>query len=490
MEKNCTLNTWGLAITLVASSYYVVENTLISSYGFIYIFSLIISVVVIAMLVKSGITHKKHKQLKKITEIDSLTSLLNRRGINEYMEKLIEINQEENTKFAVFYLDIDNFKVINDTLGHHIGDLLLVEIGKKLQTMVRDDDAVGRIGGDEFILLINDIHESGKALLMARRIIEDFSKSIDIESHIVDVSFSIGISVYPFNGKDQSELFKAADIAMYHAKDEGKNDFRFYTDELNQKVQENIQMYKKLEDALENKEFVLLYQPKFDYKNSDINEAEALLRWKENDTLHTASDFIKYAQRSKIIIKIGNWVLNEVCRQIKVYEDMGSLMRIAINISEVQLKDHKFVSDVRSTIEAFEVTPSLIEFEISESILIKDSDKYIAILRELKEIGVMLAIDEFGKGFSSMGYMSRLPIDKIKIDKTLINEIFNSKHRELVSAIVALGHAMDLCVTAEGIEIDSHFKESKRLLIDSAQGYYFAKPLEADALLSFYKKAS
>jgi len=488
MENNCTVNTSVLAITLVTTAFYIIDNTLISFYGFTYIFALVISVVLIALVIKHNYHHKNHGNLQKILTLDSLTSLLNRRGIDDFFDDLLKKHKNHDTKFAILYLDLDNFKIINDTFGHHIGDLALIEVSKRLQTIVRENDAVGRIGGDEFVLLIDDICESEKVLLMAQRIIKEFEHLIIIEKHQIKISFSIGISIYPFNGSNQKMLFKTADIAMYQAKAEGKNDFRFYTDELNKHVEENLDMYRKLEKALENKEFLLLYQPKINFNHSGIQEAEALIRWKQDEkTLLSASDFISHAEHSGMIVKIGNWVIDEVCKQVKHYEIRGTPTRISINISVAQLTDLDFISNVRQAILRHNISPTLIEFEISESILIKDSDTLIPILNELKKLGVMLAIDEFGKGFSSIGYMSRLPIDSIKIDKTLISDIANTKHRELVLAMIALGHAMNLSVTAEGIEVDSHFQESKRLRVDSAQGYFLAEPLKAEELMDFYR---
>jgi diguanylate cyclase (GGDEF)-like protein len=487
MENNCTVNTSILAITLVTTAFYIIDNTLVSFYGFVYIFALVVSVVFVALVIKNNTHHKKNGDLQKILALDSLTSLLNRRGIDDFFNDLIKKHKNNDTKFAILYLDLDNFKTINDTLGHHVGDLALIEVSKRLQTIVRENDAVGRIGGDEFVLLIDDIIESEKALLMAQRIIKEFERLITIEKHQIKISFSIGISIFPFNGSDQKTLFKSADIAMYQAKTEGKNDFRFYTDALNASVEENLEMRRKLEKALSNQEFLLLYQPKINFNHLGIREAEALIRWQQDDgTLLSASNFISHAQRSGMIVKIGNWVIDEVCKQVKYYEKKGTPTRISINISVEQLKDSDFIENVSRAIAHHNISPTLIEFEISESILIKDSDMLIPILKKLKELDVLLAIDEFGKGFSSIGYMSRLPIDSIKIDKTLINEITQTKQRELIFAMIALGHAMNLSVTAEGIEIDHHLQESKKLQVDSAQGYFLAKPLKADKLIDFY----
>ncbi len=487
MKNNCIVSTFILAITLAITAFYIIDNTLISSSGFVYIFALVLSVALIVLLVKQNDYKQNSGKLQKILATDSLTSLLNRRGVDDFVDGLIKKHRNNETKFAIMYLDLDNFKIINDTLGHHIGDLVLMEVSRRLQKIIRENDAAGRLGGDEFILLVDNVQETEKILFMAQRIVKEFENYINIEKHQIKVSFSIGISVYPFNGTDQKTLFNRADIAMYQAKTEGKNNFQFFTDELNERVQENLKMHSKLEKALQDNEFVLLYQPKINFKHSEVQEAEALIRWKQDEnTLLSAASFIAHAEKTGMIVRIGNWVIDEVCKQVKLYEKEGTPTRISINVSKAQLKDIDFVSNVENAILRHNISANLIEFEISESLLIKDSDAFIPILNELKKIGVMLAIDEFGKGFSSMGYMSRLPIDSIKIDRTLINDIGDEKQKSLVLAMIALGHAMNLSVTAEGIELDSHLQESRRLRVDSAQGYFLAKPLKAKKLMQFF----
>jgi len=486
MEKKCFFVTLLLSSALFGSLYYINVVTLTSFYAMLYITLLIFSVAAVTFLFTYNRYAKKSGAFQKIISTDPLTSLLNRRGVDTFIEDLISKNRKKDGKFAILYLDMDNFKVINDTLGHNIGDLVLIESAKRLSNITRENDAVGRIGGDEFVLMIDDVQEEKQAILMAQRVIEKFEVPLYIENHKIDANFSIGVSIYPSNGITQKELFKSADIAMYQAKSEGKNMFKAYTSELDEKVQKNILLNQQLENALKNSEFIILYQPKLNLNDSSIKEAEALIRWKQGEKLVSAAEFIPVAERSSMIIKIGDWVIDTVCKQIKYFEQQSTPTRISINISNAQLKECNFVSNVSRMISFYDITPSLIEFEISESILVNNSDRLIPVLTELKKLGIKLAIDEFGKGFSSMGYMSRLPIDKIKIDKTLMNEIFSTKHRSLISAMISLGHALDLSVTAEGIEIDKHLQESIKLNADSAQGYFLAEPLAAEELLNFY----
>ncbi|MEA3522378.1 MAG: EAL domain-containing protein [Campylobacterota bacterium] len=451
---------------------------------------LLLSLLFIAVLFMRESKHRKdYNKLQEIVGRDPLTSLLNRRGVNDFVVQMIARNRRKNSEFAILYLDMDNFKTINDTLGHHIGDKVLLEVAERLKQIVREYDEVGRIGGDEFVLLVDAINTSEDAALSAQRILEAFKNPLFIEGNCIDISFSIGISIYPENGEEQYKLFKSADIAMYQAKEQGKNRYQFYTKALDQKVKDNIVMEHTLRDALANNEFVLFYQPKINLADSSKHELEALIRWEHPDKgLVMPSEFIPHAEKSNLILLMGAWVIDMVCKQVKYCQEQGLSMQISINLSIEQLKDRKFLAMLKESIQKNEIAASSLEFEISEAILMKDSRKLISTLNSLKELGVKLAIDEFGKGYSSLGYMTRLPIDKIKIDKTLINEIgINPKNRQLVSAMVALGHVMNMSVTAEGIEVDSHLQESKKLNVDAAQGYFLAEPLAADQIIDFYK---
>ncbi len=492
LERFCTAISLTLMLVLIITSLSIINTTTLSLYNIIYlVISLLslVSVIVYLFSKEKNVLKHNHIELEKIAFSDPLTLLLNRRAIESFIDKMIARYKRSSSKFAILYLDLDNFKPINDTFGHAVGDKVLIEVALRLKKLIRENDAIGRIGGDEFIILLDDINESEQASVMAERIVNSFATSFDIDGHVVSVSFSIGISIYPDNGEYRLSLFKAADMAMYQAKERGKNCYKFYTNELDQRVKKNIALDNALHHALENNEFSLVYQPRINLLDSNVKEAEALIRWnRPNHGTVMPSEFISRAEKNGLILKIGEWVINRVCEQCKQYYDEGMPTQISINVSIAQLKDDAFVGIMQKAIKKNAIKASLIELEMSESFLMQEAESLMSTLHALKNLGIELAVDEFGKGYSSMGYMKRLPINKIKIDKSLINEILiNKKDKELVSAMIALGHVLGLSVVAEGVEVDKHLEMSRALQIDSAQGYFLAKPLEADILHDFYK---
>ncbi|MEA2110771.1 MAG: EAL domain-containing protein [Campylobacterota bacterium] len=492
MNKFCKTTSLVLAFILVVTSTLILSSTPFSTYSILYLTVVLLSFAFIGasfVSKKDKRTEDYNLELQNIAFQDSLTSLLNRRAVEILIDKIIARSKRNNSKFAILYLDLDNFKPINDTLGHDIGDKVLIEVATRLKKLIRENDAVGRIGGDEFIMLLDAISEPEQTSIMSERIVKSFNTPFVIDGHSISMSFSIGISIYPDNGEYRIGLFKAADAAMYQAKERGKNCYKFYTDELDKKVKKNIILDNALKQALENEEFMLVYQPRINLQDSNVKEAEALIRWSQPGRgIVMPSQFIDRAEKNGLIVEIGAWVIDRVCYQCKKYCDDGMPTQISINISVVQLKDDRLISTVKNAIEKYGIKASLIELEVSESILIQDAQLLIPILSELKNLGIQLAVDEFGKGYSSMGYLKRLPIDKIKIDKSLINEIIiNQKDKELVSAMSTLGRVMGLSVVAEGVEIDKHLEVSKSLDIESAQGYLFTEALLADELYDFYK---
>ena len=483
-----------LTLALVTTTLYIVETTSTNVYHVFYLLLALLNTVILYILAttKEREEHHDYMALEQIAFRDALTSLLNRRAVDNFIDKIIARCERDDSKFAILYLDMDNFKAINDTLGHDVGDSVLIGVAKRLRNLVRGNDVVGRVGGDEFVIILDEINESSLAFITAERVIQSFKKPLNIDGHRVSVSFSIGISIYPDNGVYRLSLFKAADIAMYQAKENGKNGYKFYTSELDDKVKKSRTMNIALEQALVEEQFILMYQPRINFNNSSIQEAEALIRWnRPGEGLIAPSEFIPHAEKSHLILSIGAWVINEVCRQCRVFCDQKQPTQISMNISLIQLKDPDFVVIIKQAIDTHGIDAALIELEMSESYLMQEAEQVIPTLHKLRALGVKLAVDEFGKGYSSMGYMKRLPIDTIKIDKSLINEILiNQKDKELVAAITALGHVMNMSVVAEGVEIDKHLEISKLLHIDAAQGFYLAEPLEADELHAFYKARS
>lgn len=491
MKKLCMVAASIVTLALVVTTLYIVETASNSIYHGIYLLLALVNTVIlyIAVSAKEQDDRRDYTALEQIAFRDALTSLLNRRAVDNFIDKIIARCERDGSKFAILYLDMDNFKAINDTLGHDVGDSVLVGVAKRLRNLVRGNDVVGRISGDEFVIILDEINESSLAFITAERVIQSFKKPLNIDGHRVSVSFSIGISIYPDNGVYRLSLFKAADIAMYQAKENGKNGYKFYTGELDEQVKKSRAMNDALEQALVQKQFVLMYQPRINFNNATIQEAEALIRWnRPGEGLVAPSEFIPHAEKSHLILSIGAWVIQEVCRQCRVFCEQGRPTRISMNISLMQLKDPDFVAIVKKAIDTHQVDASLIELEMSESYVMHEAEQIIPTMHKLRALGVKLAIDEFGKGYSSVGYMKRLPVDSIKIDKSLINDILiNRKDKELVATMIALGHVMNLSVVAEGIEIDKHLEVSKMLHIDAAQGFYLAEPLEADRLPDFYK---
>ncbi len=492
MKKLCVVTASMLSVALMVTTLYIVETTAGSIYHFIYLVLAFLSTafLYIALNKKEENISHDYTALEQIAFRDALTSLLNRRAVDNFIDKIISRCERDGSKFAILYLDMDNFKTINDTFGHDVGDKVLVGVAKRLRNLVRGNDVVGRVGGDEFVIILDEINESSLAFITAERVIQAFKKPLNVDGHKIFVGFSIGISIYPDNGVYRLSLLKAADIAMYQAKENGKNGYKFYTSELDEKVKKSVAMNLALEEALQKEQFILLYQPRVNFNNSAIQEAEALIRWnRPGEGLIAPSEFIPHAEKSDLILAIGAWVIQQVCHQCRLYCDAAQPTQISINISVVQLKDPDFVATLNDAIDTHGIDPALIELEMSESYLMQEAERLIPVLNKLRAIGVKLAVDEFGKGYSSMGYMKRLPVDTIKIDKSLINEILiNQKDKELVAAMIALGHVMNMSVVAEGVEIDKHLEISKKLHIDAAQGFFLAQPLEADKLHEFYQQ--
>ncbi len=424
-----------------------------------------------------------------LSHYDPLTNLYNRRALERIFKKMIARNRRNNTKLALFFLDIDNFKEVNDCFGHDVGDKLLRGITLRLQEVIRNQDVIGRIGGDEFVILMDELKNSEEAYVMAERMREAFCAPVNIDHHTLGSTFSIGISIYPDNASDYESMLKAADSAMYQAKQNGKNQYQFYNAILDAKIKSEIELKNALKLALHNNEFVLHYQPKMALGNSNICEAEALLRWQRHDgTLHMPAAFLAQAEQSGIIVDIGKWVITTVCQEIAVLAQQGVQCRIAINLSSVQIRDTSLVEHVRYAIAFYQIDPGLLEFEFSESLLLSEYETASKVMQQLERVGVCLSVDEFGRGFTVMGYLTRLPIQKIKIDRSMMNDArLNSKHNTLLHALVALGHQLNLSITTEGIEVDAQLAASKELRADAAQGYYYARPMEAGAFEMFMK---
>jgi len=449
------------------------------------------------------VTQLKEAQEKilQLAHFDSLTGLANRHIFRERVQQALDLSSRYNRQAAVLFLDLDNFKRINDTFGHSIGDLLLQEVAERLKACVRNCDGIGRLdvrqvsrfGGDEFTLLLTEILQPGNAVSVAQRIIDSLKVPIILPGHEVVITPSIGIAVFPQHGSSVDDLLKYADTAMYSAKKEGKNRYALFSQEMNVTGQRRLKLENSLRKALEKGELYLNYQPQVELGNCDIVGVEALLRWR-NDELGLVSpeEFIPIAEETGLIISIGEWVLREACHQAKVWRDKGlPKIRMAVNLSVCQLVGQGLEKLVAQVLQDTHLPPDRLELEITETMLIDNLDRTIETLTKLKAIGVQLSIDDFGTGYSSLNYLKCLPVDRLKIDQSFVTHITsNSNDASMALAIVAMAHSLKLNVIAEGVETKGQHDFLRERCCDEMQGYLFSRPiseLQVEELLRFQK---
>ncbi|MGF1642478.1 MAG: putative bifunctional diguanylate cyclase/phosphodiesterase [Thiotrichales bacterium] len=439
-----------------------------------------------------GRRRRAEDRIRQLAYFDDITGLPNRALFKERLGQALELARRNQRHLAVLFLDLDNFKRINDTLGHSTGDILLSEVAKRLLLNLRtsdaiaqgrpheDHDSLARLGGDEFTILLAEIAQGTDAAVVAQRVIDALAQPIDLAGHEITVTTSIGIAVYPDDGRDVDTLIKNADMAMYFAKREGRNAFKFFTESMNTAALKRMALEKHLRRALERGELALHYQPQRDVKTGKVSGAEALLRW-TNAELGSVSpaDFVPLAEETGLILPIGDWVLRTACAQAKAWHDAGlPLPRVAVNVSVRQFAQAGFAERVSQILRETGLTPASLEIEITESVIMKDGDAALNTLQELKDVGVQLAIDDFGTGYSSLAYLKQFPIDRLKIDRTFVSAInIDSRDRAIAAAVIAMAESMNLSVTAEGVETEGQldFLESRRC--HEAQGYLFSRPL-------------
>ncbi|KTD26279.1 EAL domain-containing protein [Legionella israelensis] len=428
------------------------------------------------------------KQLLRQATHDSLTELPNRVLLMDRVEQAILQAKKKKSTLAFLFLDLDRFKMTNDTLGHGMGDKLLQVVANRLLIATDDYDTVARLGGDEFVVLLSEIPDHHEAEKKAREILSLVEKPVQIEQHSLKITASIGISYYPRDGKDYESLMKTADLSMYHAKDSGRNTYRVFEQEMNRRIINTMQLDTALRDALKNNEFYLAYQPLIDLKNEKIVGVEALLRWKSKTLGQVAPvDFIPMAEENGQIIEIGVWVMEEACKQLKRWHNLGLKdLTMAVNISGRQFRQDKLFETVQKVLEKTELEAKYLELEMTETLLIEDIEHVVDAMHILKDMGVKLVIDDFGTGYSSLSYLKQFPVDKLKIDRSFINEMISDDNDAAIAkAIINLGHSLNLEVLAEGIENEFQKNFVTANGCDYAQGYYFTAPQKPENLLNF-----
>lgn len=430
------------------------------------------------------ITERKYheEELQYQASHDILTGLPNRMLLMDRIERAISRAKRESQKVAVVFVDLDHFKLINDSLGHHAGDRLLLEISSRLSTCIRHQDTVARLGGDEFVLVLTEQANEPGVIHIIRRLLEVISQPWVDEQHEYSLSCSIGISCFPCDGDRADTLLQCADAAMYEAKNAGRNTFHFYTPELNQAVTERLELANDLRRAVERDEFRVYYQPRVDVTDGRIIGAEALIRWQHPEKGLVAPDnFIPIAEETGLIVPIGQWILHEACRQNRAWQDAGlPPISVSVNLSPIQFRQPGLIDAVTNALAQSGLAASYLELELTESFFMQDAERINVAITALKSLGVALAIDDFGTGYSSLSYLKRFPVNHLKIDKSFVQEIdINPDDAAIVRAIITLGHELGLKVVAEGVETQANYEFLQQHHCDEIQGYYFSRPVPA-----------
>lgn len=424
-------------------------------------------------------------ELYHLAHHDALTNLPNRMLMQDRMSQAIEVARRQRRQLAVMFMDMDRFKHINDSLGHAIGDKLLQSVANRLVACGRHSDTVSRQGGDEFLLLLPYIEHADDAALSAKKMIIALTPPHHIDGKDIHISVSIGISIYPEDGQDAQTLIKCADTAMYFAKENGRDNFKFFEPEMNARAIQRQSIESSLRQALERQEFVLHYQPKIDLLSGTIVGAEALIRWQHPQRgLLSPGEFVSIAEDCGLIRPIGRWVLREACRQAQTWLQAGlPPITMAVNTSALELRADDFLENLCAILEETQIEPRYLELELTESVLMRDAESSGFLLQAIADLGVKLAIDDFGTGYSSLSYLSRFPIDTLKIDQSFVNRMNgNPDDANIVSAVISMGKSLRQRVIAEGVETPEQHASLLALHCDEGQGYYFGRPVSAEVL--------
>ena len=428
------------------------------------------------------------EKIRHVAHHDALTGLPNRLYLHISLEQAIAAARRENAEVALLFIDLDRFKIINDTLGHHVGDSLLVEVAQRLRKCVRESDLLARLGGDEFVVAISGDDAINIAAHVAEKILGSLSRPYHIAGNALHSTPSIGISLYPHDGDSIESLMKNADAAMYHAKSMGRNNFQFFSTEMTQSSSERLQLEDSLHRALEHGEFIVYYQPQADFASGRLVGAEALIRWRHPERgMISPLDFIPLAEENGMILPIGAWVLREVCRQLKAWRELGLTgLHVAVNLSPRQFHQDGLVENILGALREFDVPAAALELEITESSVMENPDEAVSLMNRLNQNGLSIAIDDFGTGYSSLSYLKRFPVSKLKIDRSFVMDIPGDANDTAIAiAVIQLARSLGLKTVAEGVET----AEQRQFLSDQGcdllQGYWYSRPLDAAGFEAF-----
>jgi diguanylate cyclase (GGDEF)-like protein/PAS domain S-box-containing protein len=431
------------------------------------------------------ITDRKlaEEQIQLLAYSDALTGLPNRRLLQDRLTQALASARRQKGKVALLFLDLDRFKNINDSLGHSVGDILLQDIAERLKAWGREQDTVARLGGDEFLIMLTHVKDVSDAAVAAERLMDAIISEYTIQGHTLNITCSVGISIFPEHGTDADTLIKNADIAMYNAKEGGRNGFRFFTEDVNAQAIERLTLENSLQLALHRKELFLMYQPQIDLATGKIVGLEALLRWQHPGLGLVPPDrFIRIAETCGLIVPIGEWVLRTACSQARKWQEDGlPSVRVAVNVSAVQFRRQEFSEQVRTVLRETGLAPQYLELELTESLLLADADVTLSVIQELKAMGLTLAIDDFGTGYSSFSYLKQFRVSRLKIDRSFIRDVAaNPDDAAITAAIISMAKSLHLKVIAEGVENEAQMSFLRTHRCDEIQGYYFSKPLMVD----------
>jgi len=431
------------------------------------------------------------RQLEALATKDSLTALPNRVYFKDQLARLLAHSQREPQQFALLFIDLDNFKSVNDSLGHAAGDEVLMQAAERLRQAVRETDTVARIGGDEFTIIIPQIRSARGPEVVAGQVLKALAAPFIVAGNEHFLNASIGIALYPADGASADELLRNADTAMYRAKDSGRGCYVYFEERMNVAARARVSLERELRRAIDHGEFTLCYQPKLDLRSGRISGAEALLRWNSPDNGPRAPmEFIPLAEETGLIVPIGEWVLREACRQYAAWRSNGILLpHIAVNVSARQFKQKEFVATIESIIRAEEVPPHCLELEITESVLIDSISGVEETLQELNSMGIGLSLDDFGTGYSSLAYLRRFPLKTVKIERSFVSDLgMTADSAAIATAIIAMAHALGKEVVAEGVETGKQVATLIRMKCDHIQGYHYSRPLNPTALARFFSE--